>query len=71
KKGILQQEAMKRGLLAGLFHGPSYAHKNKHIEKGLEIYDESLKAVKKYYQKGNIKKHLLGTYGGKVFRKVG
>ena len=71
KKGILQQEAMQRGLLAGLFHGPSYAHKDKHIEKGLEIYDESLKAIKKHYQEGNIKKHLLGIYGGKVFRKVG
>jgi glutamate-1-semialdehyde aminotransferase len=71
KKGILQQEAMKRGLLAGLFHGPSYAHKLKDIEKGLDIYDASLKTIKKYYQAGNIKKHILGSYGGKVFRQVG
>jgi glutamate-1-semialdehyde 2,1-aminomutase len=71
KTGILQQEAMQRGMLAGLFHGPSYAHKKEDIQKGLQIYNESFRKVKKYYEEGNIKKRLLGEFGGKVFRKVG
>ncbi|MFH1376337.1 MAG: aminotransferase class III-fold pyridoxal phosphate-dependent enzyme [Candidatus Woesearchaeota archaeon] len=71
KTGLLQQEAMQRGMLAGLFHGLCYAHKEKDIQKGLEIYEDSFKKVKKYINEGDIKKHLKGEYGGKVFRKVG
>lgn len=71
KTGILIQEAMQRGMLAGLFHGISYGHQKKDILKGLEIYRDSLKRVKMYINQGNVKKYLKGEYGGKVFRKVG
>ena len=71
KNGILQQEAMQRGMLAGLFHGPSFAHQKEDIRKGLEIYNESFKKVKRYIDSGNVEKHMLGSFGGKVFRKVG
>ncbi|MBT7237959.1 aminotransferase class III-fold pyridoxal phosphate-dependent enzyme [Candidatus Woesearchaeota archaeon] len=71
KTGILIQEAMQRGMLAGLFHGISYSHKKKDILKGIEIYREALKPVKRYIEEGTIQKYLRGVYGGKVFRKVG
>ncbi len=71
KMGILQQEAMEKGMLAGLFHGPSYSHKREDIQKGLDIYRESMKNVKLYLENNKVKDTLRGEYGGKVFRKVG
>ncbi len=68
-KSLFQQECMKRGMLAGLYHALTWAHKEEDIKLALNIYEEAMIAFKKYIQSGNPKSFLEGDAMKPVFRK--
>ena len=68
-KSLFQQECMKRGLLAGLYHAPCYAHNEKDIDLALKIYGEAMVSMKCLMKDENIKKHLTGDSIRPVFRE--
>ena len=68
-KSVLQQECMKRGLLAGLYHAPCFAHQEEDINLAVTIYEEALHAVKDIIDGGDILGRLEGDPMKPVFRK--
>ncbi len=70
-KSLIQQELMFRGVLWSQYHSISYSHKNKHIDKTLNAFEDSLKKVKKIvHNKKNIENYLLGKPCEAVFTRV-
>jgi glutamate-1-semialdehyde aminotransferase len=67
-KSLFQQECMKRGLLAGLYHAPCYAHKKKDIDLAIEMYEKAMESFKKIIDSGNIKSSIVGDIVKPVFR---
>ena len=59
-KSLFQQECMKRGILAGLYHGVCYAHKDNHVEKILRVYDDAAKILRKKLDEGKVKESIEG-----------
>jgi glutamate-1-semialdehyde-2,1-aminomutase len=69
-KTLLQQEAIKRGVLCNGSHNVSYSHSNEDIEKTLQVYDEALQIIASAIAEGNIKKFIQGNIVKPVFRKA-
>lgn len=68
-KSLFQQECMKRGMLAGLYHGLCYAHEDKYIDLGLEIYEDAMSIFKNVLAEGaDIRGHIEGEVVKEVFR---
>jgi glutamate-1-semialdehyde-2,1-aminomutase len=69
-KTLLQQEAIKRGVLCSGSHNICYAHSGEDIERTLQVYDEALQIMAKAIAEGDIKKFLQGDIVKPVFRKA-
>ena len=69
-KTLLQQEAIKRGILCGGSHNVCYSHTDEDIEKTLQAYDEALQIMARAIAKGDIKKFIQGDIVKPVFRKA-
>lgn len=70
-KSLIQQELMVRGVLWSQYHSISYAHKNKHIDKTLNAFEDSLKKIKKIiHSNKKFESFLLGKPCEAVFTRV-
>jgi len=69
-KTLLQQEAIKRGVLCGGSHNICYSHSSEDIERTLQVYDEALQIMAGAIAKRDIKKFIQGDIVKPVFRKA-
>ena len=70
-KTYFQQECATRGILFIGYHLPSYAHKETHIRKTLEVYDAVMRQFRKEMEQGTLKKRLKGSVITQIFKNVG
>ena len=62
---------MVKGVLWSQYHSISYAHKNKHIDKTLNAFEDSLKKIRKIvHNKKRFENYLLGKPCEAVFTRV-
>jgi len=70
-KTLFQQECAKRGVLFIGYHLVSYAHKRKHIEFTLSVYDDVLKIIKSSIENNDVVESLTGETVTQIFKNVG
>lgn len=70
-KTYFQQECAKRGILFIGYHLISYAHKKKHIDLTLKVYDEVFASFKEVTQNNKLKTSLEGSVLTQIFQNVG
>jgi len=69
-KTFFQQECIKRGVLFVGYHNICFSHKDRHISKTLQVYDEVMKLFRKAIDNGDIRKRLQAKVIEPVFRKI-
>jgi glutamate-1-semialdehyde 2,1-aminomutase/spore coat polysaccharide biosynthesis protein SpsF len=69
-KTLLQQEAIKRGILCTGSHNICYSHSSEDIERTIKVYDEALQIMAGAIAEGDIKKFIQGDIVKPVFRKA-
>jgi len=70
-KSLIQQELMFREVLWSQYHSICYSHKNSHIDKSLNAFEDAFKKLKNIVKnKKNIENSLLGKPCETVFTRV-
>ncbi|MDC1045883.1 aminotransferase class III-fold pyridoxal phosphate-dependent enzyme [Candidatus Pelagibacter sp.] len=70
-KSLIQQELMFRGVLWSQYHSICYSHKNLHIDKSLNAFEDAFKKLKNIVKnKKSIENNLLGKPCETVFTRV-
>jgi glutamate-1-semialdehyde 2,1-aminomutase/spore coat polysaccharide biosynthesis protein SpsF len=69
-KTLLQQEAIKRGVLCSGSHNVCYSHSLEDIDRTLSVYDEALRIVADALSSGDIGRFIEGEIVQPVFRKA-
>ena len=70
-KSFIQQELMTRGVLWSQYQSISYSHKEKHIDKSLNAFEDAFKRLKNIIKQGKkIENNLLGKPCETVFTRV-
>ena len=70
-KSLIQQELMFRGVLWSQYHSICYAHKEKHIDYSLNVFEDAFKKLNKIIKNNkNIENSLLGKPCETVFTRV-
>ncbi len=59
-KSFIQQECVKRGILFVGYHHICFAHRKKHIDKTLKVYDEVMSMLKRALDDGSLKEKIEG-----------
>lgn len=70
KKSLFQQEVMGRGILAELTHATTLAHNDISVNKGLKIYDESMKSFNKKISEVERGKNIRSFIKGDIIKPV-
>ena len=70
-KSLIQQELMFRGVLWSQYHSICYSHKNSHIDKSLNAFEDAFKKLRDVVKnKKSIENNLLGKPCETVFTRV-
>ena len=70
-KSLIQQELMFRGVLWSQYHSISYSHKNEHIDKSLNAFEDAFKKLSKIVKNNKrIENSLIGKPCETVFTRV-
>lgn len=70
-KTYFQQECAKRRVLFIGYHLISFAHKKKHIDFTLKVYDQVMAGLKKVLRENKLKGSLNGSIVTQIFKNVG
>ncbi len=68
-KSVLQQEALREGILAAGWHAPSFAHTRSDVEHTLAAYDRALGTIADGLASGDLAGRLRGARVQPVFRR--
>lgn len=69
-KTLLQQEAIKRGVLCSGSHNICYSHSLEDIDRTLSVYNEALRILAEALSSGDIRRFIEGEIVQPVFRKA-